>query len=443
MIALVLSMVILVSVSGAAVAQAVVPGATYSLAAPSGLKSTAQSSSSISLSWTPRSGAPRYRIQMSPKSDMSGATYYRFTATTAEIRGLKASTTYYFRVRAISADGTTSLSDYSGKIYAKTKAAAATFAPLVNPLKVASYNVKCANCTGPGELPWADRRSAVVSTIKSEMPDVLGVQEASQGWLAGETRPGGLSQFEDLQERLQAAGAAYKLSNAKRNNCVKDTTPTGCVYADQGASLGTKLFYNSSTVDLAAQGSKLLPKAYPSDGERYLAWGIFIQKSTGKKFFVGTTHLDPAPGGDHQTARVMQAQAIVAEIKSRNPEALPVLITGDFNSHKWTSPSNGPYDVMTAAGFVDPLGNTYGSDLPSGAATAEKTVGAFYDSFNAYNRKANARNTYGNGTYLDYIFTSKIRVGEWRTVVNVDSAGNFIGTIPSDHNMVRATVQLP
>jgi endonuclease/exonuclease/phosphatase family metal-dependent hydrolase len=179
------------------------------------------------------------------------------------------------------------------------------------------------------------------------------------------------------------------------------------------------------------------------DNDRYLAWGIFRQKSTGKKFLVGDTHLDPGGGSDYQAVRTKQAQAIVAEIKKRNVENLPVMVTGDFNSHKWTTPSNAPYDVMTAAGYIDPLGNTYASDIPSGAATAEKTVGAFYDSYNDFNRKANARHNYGNGTYLDYIFTSKLRVAGWRTVVNVDADGNFIGTIPSDHNMVRASVQLP
>jgi endonuclease/exonuclease/phosphatase family metal-dependent hydrolase len=174
-----------------------------------------------------------------------------------------------------------------------------------------------------------------------------------------------------------------------------------------------------------------------------LAWGIFTQKSTNKKFFVGDTHLEPGGGTDLQDLRKRQTQAITAEVKKRNPSNFPVLLTGDLNSHKWTAPTNAPYDVLTAAGYIDPLGNTYASDLPSGTATAEKTVGANYDSFNAFNRLANARNSWGNGTYLDYIFTSKMRVVEWRTVVNVDSSGNFIGTIPSDHNMVKATVQLP
>lgn len=420
------------------------PGAIAATPAPSGLKSPAQTSTSVFLSWNPVSGAPRYRVQYSAKADFSESTYNRYTTTSTEMRGLKSNTTYYFRVRVISADGTTNLSSYSAAITAKTKAAL-VIAPVVNPLTVASYNVKCANCFAgaANELTWSGRRAAVVANIKAQLPDVMGVQEASQGWLKDDPRPGGVSQFEDLQERLQAAGANYQLANNKRNNCVKDTTPTGCVYADKGASQGTKLFYNASKVSLVSQGSLALPVIRATDNPRYLAWGIFTQKSTNKKFFVGDTHLEPGGGTDLQDLRTRQTQAITAEVKKRNPSNFPVLLTGDLNSHKWTAPTNAPYDVLTAAGYIDPLGNTYASDLPSGTATAEKTVGANYDSFNAFNRLANARNSWGNGTYLDYIFTSKMRVVEWRTVVNVDSSGNFIGTIPSDHNMVKATVQLP
>ncbi|WP_211878119.1 endonuclease/exonuclease/phosphatase family protein [Pseudarthrobacter albicanus] len=420
------------------------PGAFAATPAPSGLKSPAQTSTSVFISWNAVSGAPRYRVQYSTKSDFSDSTYNRYTTTSTEIRGLKSNTTYYVRVRVISADGTTSLSPYSAVITTTTKTAL-VIAPVVNPLTVASYNVKCANCfaAAANELTWSGRRSAVVSNIKAQMPDVIGMQEASQGWLKDDSRPGGVSQFEDLQERLQAAGANYQLTNSKRNNCVKDTTPTACVYADKGASQGTKLFYNATNVSLVSQGSLALPVIQATDNPRYLAWGIFVQKSTNKQFFVGDAHLQLGSGTDYQSLRTKQTQAITAEIKKRNPQNLPVLMVGDLNSHKWTAPTNAPYDVLTAAGYVDPLGNTYATDQPSGTATAEKTVAANYDSFNAFHRLANARNAWGNGTYMDYIFTSKMRVVEWRTVVDVDSSGNFIGTIPSDHNMVKATVQLP
>ncbi|WP_167398943.1 fibronectin type III domain-containing protein [Arthrobacter pityocampae] len=412
--------------------------------APTGLKFTEQSEFGIKLAWNAWNNAPRYRIQFSTKPDMSGATYYRYYTTTADIRGLTPNTTYYFRVSAISADGTTSLSPYSSAITAKTSPTL-VLPPINNPLRVASYNVKCANCFAgdPNELPWADRRATVVSTIKAQLPDVLAVQEASQGWLKDDSRPGGISQFEDLAERLVASGAPYKLTNTKRNNCVNQATPTNCVYQYQGASQGTKLLFNGTTVDLLNEGSLALPALTGQENDRYVAWATFRQKTTGKKFLVANAHLQLGSGEEYQALRDRQTRSMLAEIKLRNPEDLPVLITGDLNSHKWTSPSNVPYDVITAAGYVDPLGNTYATDLPSSGATVEHRIGTFYDSFNAFKRLANARNDYGNGTYLDYIFTSKMRVSEWETVVNVDSAGNFIGVIPSDHNMIRVDVELP
>jgi hypothetical protein len=61
---------------------------------------------------------------------------------------------------------------------------------------------------------------------------------------------------------------------------------------------------------------------------------------------------------------------------------------------------------------------------------------------NLFHRKA-MKGNYSTGVMVDQIFVTPMRVSEWETVVKVDSAGRFIGTIPSDHNMIRATVYLP
>ncbi|MCZ2403069.1 endonuclease/exonuclease/phosphatase family protein [Paenarthrobacter sp. Z7-10] len=375
---------------------------------------------------------------------MSDAVFHWFTTPSGQVRGLKSGTTYYAKVRVITATGA-SLSAYSGAVAGKTSSAPTPLPAISHPLLVASYNIKCANCNDglANELTWSGRRAAVVATIKSKAPDVIGLQEASQGWLKDDSRPGGLAQFEDLQQRLKSAGVPYALTNAKRNNCVKDTTPTNCVYSNNGASQGTKIMYNANTVSLVSQGSIKLPALKAADNQRYLAWAVLKQKSTGKTFFFGDTQLDASKTSGYYDLRKRQTQAIVADIVKLNVNHLPALMVGDFNSHKWTLPSNAPYDVMMGANFVDPLGNTYQNDIPSAAATAEVRIRSNYDSFNGFERRARARNTSGNGTYLDYIFTSKMRVSKWETVLNIDTNGNFIGTIPSDHNMVDATVQLP
>ena len=401
------------------------------------------------VAWNAVPNAPGYRLAMATKPDMSDAVWRRFYGSnSAEIRGLNALTNYYFQVRVID-DAGTSLSAYTPVLKVATKAVPPAPPAITNPLTVASYNVMCANCASEGDenpnsRPWSERRSAVVNNIKSKMPDIIGVQEASQGWLNEPGQVGGLSQFEDLLQRLNDAGAKYAVSNNKRNNCVDATTPTDCVYADQGASKGTRIFYNPASVEIVKTGSKALPQASVPENPRFFTWAIAKQKSTGKLFFFGDTHLSTSKAAGFYELRKQQAEAIVGIIKQTNPTGLPVLMTGDLNSSKWQKPSNAPYDVFTSYGLVDPLGNDYWQDSPSMAATAEKRINTHLDRWNGFVTLAPAvGNKAANGSYIDYILTSKMRVSQWETVANVDSAGNFVGIIPSDHNMIVAMVGLP
>ncbi|WP_427130795.1 fibronectin type III domain-containing protein [Pseudarthrobacter sp. S9] len=415
---------------------------TATPAAPTGLRMSFQTPTALGLAWEVSPSAERYRIALSPNADMSKAVYYRFTDPTADIRGLTPGTAYYAQVRSITADGA-NISAYSPIVRIQTTAAP-VLGPVVNPLSVASFNIHCANCEDQmeTEVPWVDRRDAVVRTIVSKRPDIIGIQEASQGWLV-DSPAGGLSQFEDLRNRLSDAGAPYKLTNEMRNNCVDPHTPTDCVPKEQGATKGTRIFYNPNAVRIIRSGSKLLPSLAPEKNQRYLAWAEVEQISTGKHFFFGDTHLEVDKAEGYNELRRQQAQTIVNVIKAENTTKLPVLMVGDLNSSKWLDPSNAAYDVFIAAGLVDPLGNTYGSTLPSGYATAEKATNRHINSWNGFERLARASAPGTNGTYIDYIFTSKMRVPTWETVASVDSTGNYVGQIPSDHNMVYATVGLP
>lgn len=414
-----------------------------SLQAPAGLAVSKAARTSVEVSWKAVAGAPRYRVQYATTPTMTGAAELQATGTSLEITGLDPGTTYHIKVRVITAAGV-SLSPYTAAVSVTTS----KVAPGPSPLRIATYNVHCANCFAglANELTWYQRRDSVVSTVLTQAPDVIGFQEASQGWLKdGNGKPlSDLAQFEDLVQRL---GNPYKLTNPHRNNCVKSTTPTKCVYSNRGASQGVKIVYNSAVLRLVNQGSLQLSQISKSDNERYLAWAILEVKQTGHRFFFGDTHLEPTKDASGDSSyfnlRVAQTKEILAEVAKRNPAKLPTLIVGDFNSHKWTPPSNGPYDTMRSAGYVDPLGNSYRSTRTTSGATAARRIRANFSSYNGFARKAPSFG-YLNGTYLDYIWTSSgVTVEEWETVVNVDAEGSFVGVIPSDHNMLRADVLLP
>jgi endonuclease/exonuclease/phosphatase family metal-dependent hydrolase len=319
-------------------------------------------------------------------------------------------------------------------------AQAATVKSVSQPLRVASYNIHCSNCGGPS---WQSRRGAVVATIKSRNLDVVGLQEAGQAWLKSGGRSIDLSQFEDLRNRL---GGSWRLTDSSRNNCVKSTTPTNCSPKYQGASRGTKIVYNSARVTMLASGSKRLPSA--GSALRYMAWAKFRQKSSGKQFMFASVHLEPkkdtGSSRKYATLRSREMAMTVATVKKHNPGRLPALIVGDFNSSRFAKPANGPYDVLVKAGYVDPLGAKARTTKSAPGAVVERRINTWLNSYNDYVRTAKGNKAWKSGSHIDYIFTTRMRVSEFEVVANLNSAKKkFAGTIPSDHNMMRATVYLP
>lgn len=411
-------------------------------AAPTGVKASAQSTTTLTFSWAAVPNAPGYRIALSKNADMSSPTYLNTTGNSGEARGLSPASDYYARVRVIAATGE-GITPYS-TIAKATTATVPVLPPVAKPLSVASYNVHCATCNdgNPEEKTWAERRGSVVQTIISKKPDIIGIQEASKSWL-DDPRPGGYTQFEDLRDRLSNAGIAYKATNSHRNNCVDSSRPTNCQYFDQGASSNTRILYNPAAIKMIRSGSKALPAASGAESTRFVAWAEVVQLSSGKKFFFANAHLEIGKDSKANDLRKVQAAAVMDTITTANSAGLPVILVGDMNSHKWTYPANGPYDVFTGKGLVDPLGNTYKNWYPSGEATAEKVVNRRLYSWNGFERLIRQGAVGTSGIYLDYIFTSKMRVSYYENVAKFDSAGNHIGIMASDHNMQYAVVGLP
>lgn len=131
---------------------------------------------------------------------------------------------------------------------------------------------------------------------------------------------------------------------------------------------------------------------------------------------------------------------ILRHDRGEEPGKLPTYIVGDFNSHKWTEGGNLPYDRMLSSGYVDPLGNSYMSTKTTEGATVKNRINTQFSSFNGWDRIA-PQKAFVNGIYLKATSSPARASGSrWETVVNVDKNGRFVGTIPSDHNMLRATV---
>jgi endonuclease/exonuclease/phosphatase family metal-dependent hydrolase len=404
-------------------------------AAPTGLRVVEATHMAVTLDWDDTAGATSYLLRISAQPDMAGATEMGYTASTASVRGLPQGTNYHAQVLAVDA-AVQPVGGWSPVVPLASPSVPPP-PPVAEVLTVASFNVRCANCYKQqnGEKPWEKRRPAVIAQIISRKPDVIGVQEASQAPLKGTKRP----QFADLRRGLRAAGVPYEVTNTAQYNCVNSTIPKNCTPRDNGASQGTRVFYNSDTVELVQAGSKLLPSA-PGQNNRYMAWAMLKKKSTGKQFFFATVHTQYM--AKYAALRHQEVQVMMDEVAARNP-GLPAFVTGDFNSTRYQSPTNAPYDEVIARGFVDPLGHTAKSPEVSSASTAEVRIRANYNSHNNFLRTVSRFADWQNGSNLDYIFTTPMRVLGWETVIDLDANNRIVGVIPSDHNMIGIKAVLP
>ena len=393
------------------------------------------------LTWPSRGSKLTYRVRYDTDSGYASPSYAVVSAPSVTLSGLLPNIRYTASVRVVGAKNTPTMSEYSVSTTLSTPTVLA-------PLRVASYNVKAHNSFHalPNEGTWLQRRAAVTALIRNQAPDVLSLQEAQQSRIRN--ADGSLSKIAQMEDLVARLGSPYKLVNPSRYDCVKATTMTRCVKKDREASRGVRIVYNSVELELKNHGARRLSYVDPDDMERYVSWAILRQRDSGKSFMVVDVHFentaDLIPGStSYYELLKTQTRESLAEVKAHNPDRLPVIFTGDLQATRNTVPDNAPYDLMRAAGYTDPLGNTWRSTTIAPWATAEVRINAQYNSYNHW-QLSPPKSSYPNGSYYDYILTSgPFRVSEWETAMTLKSDGTYAGVIPSDHHLIRATVWLP
>lgn len=362
----------------------------------------------LDVSWDPVDTATGYRVQLASDDTFRDPRAITAKGRTATFDGLDAATGFAVRVRAVGAQGFKS----AWTEVLRTE----TIKPDdPQPLAVGTYNVRCHSCGGP---PWVSRRGAVAESIASHGLDVVGLQEAQQS----EPRGVDTSQFADLMRQLQPRQGGWKITDKRING-----------------SLGTRVIYNEQSVRLVRAGAVRYASQATSNEfkQRFYSWAVFAQRSSGKDFLFVSTHLDPFS----VPVRLAQARQLAAET-ARLRGDLPAIVVGDLNASQFQV--YGVHEALTSAGFVEPLGIMRASNAIGEGATVEKRINTHLNSFNNFgSRPIQRSSTSSNGTFIDYIFSTPMRVLEYEVVVDLDASGRFRGGAPSDHNMLRAVVGLP
>jgi endonuclease/exonuclease/phosphatase family metal-dependent hydrolase len=323
------------------------------------------------------------------------------------------------------------------------QAAAAARTPV--DIRVASYNVKNVSLDGSdGESrPWRQRRGAVIANIIGENVDVIGVQELNPSRVYAPRLVAGKTQFVDLRNGLNAAGGAFALTNRYSYNCKKARTQYRCVKKDRGSSHSDRILYNTRTLGLVAQGAYRYKTQRSSTSPAHLGWAVLRSLATGSEFLFVTTHLEPKV----EDVRAGQWTELIAQVNALKGTR-PVVVTGDFNTHKFSPMAARYLPAMKSNGYGDVLNQEYRVTKIT-SPRAESVINGWVSSVNKLNRDVRTfsywEEQFRAANSIDWIFASnELPVREYKVVLGWDPATWLLtGVIPSDHNMIRATLTLP
>jgi len=277
-------------------------------------------------------------------------------------------------------------------------------------IRVATYNVRSKDAVGSGPS-WSKRVNRVAGNIAATDPAVVSLQEFEAN-----------SMWADLRAALKDKGAAdYALTRSDK-------------------AFGARLLYDTSRIDLLDLHSARVSTGACSDGctwtigsgnkQSIASYARMRVQGTRSEFLAVSFHLDPGGKSSDERARREAAQDLISKIQSANSDDLPVLASGDTNSHQTFEPTDAkgtylslPHDVFRSAGYFD-------------TASARKTVNFEYNTTNQFVKKEQP-NPRGFGARLDVVFTLGMP--------GAQRAGQRLTGAPygSDHNLVYADITVP
>lgn len=167
-----------------------------------------------------------------------------------------------------------------------------------------------------------ERIERVLTMIRRYMPDTLGVQEASEEWMA--------ALREGLGEEYASVGIGRDAGGRGEHSAV---------------------FYRTAVFDVVESGTKWLSatpdtvsRVEGSICNRVFTYAVLQRKSDGSKFLCVNTHTDHATDGN---VRLEQVKTLT-EFLAQHPD-LPTVISGDFNEPETES----SIQYILSAGFIN------------------------------------------------------------------------------------------
>jgi endonuclease/exonuclease/phosphatase family metal-dependent hydrolase len=268
-------------------------------------------------------------------------------------------------------------------------------------VRVMSFNIRYGTAKD-GENHWINRTKMVFDVLRNHRPDVVGLQEALGFQI----------------EQIRKAVGGYGLIGVAREDGANDGEYSAIIYRlDRFKVDESGTFWFSDTPEVPGSSH------WGNACVRICSWARFIEKKSGRAFYVFNLHLDHVSQPSREKSAVLLSQRLL----NRKHEE-PFIVTGDFNTGE-----NNPVILYLKgkAALSKSTGKQFKNPVP------------MVDTFRVLHSDAKDVGTFngfkGNrkGGKIDYIFTLPgVKVLEASILYD-----NVDGKFPSDHFPVWATLR--
>jgi endonuclease/exonuclease/phosphatase family metal-dependent hydrolase len=339
----------------------------------------AATSTSLTLSWPAVAGATGYVVERGDYPDMSHRVVVGRTAEShLTVDGLRPGAIACFQVRGVNRAG---VGKGSHRACQRT---VGTEGDSTGPVyRVLTYNICTRACPG-----WESRRADAAALVAAQRPDVVMLTESSP--------ESGMA---------EAVGGMTQVVTKSGKALLYDTDEFRVVSSDGAPRTGW--------IDLGMR--------------HYAVWAELVDRSSEQHVLFVGVHLSQGGSLEKDQRRRQQALTMMSDLERLNPQGLPVVIAGDFNSY-WQRQYDTSGDVMRAAGLADSFWR------------AHKWVNGNYDSGNRGQAVPKIGWTWGR--HLDQVWADPARtqVLKWGNAAALQD-GRYV-PLPSNHNPVMVRLRV-
>jgi len=336
------------------------------------------STSSLTLRWPAVADATSYEVELATNLEMTDRHLVATPGSNSVTVGpLDSGRLYCFQARAVSKAG------YGLRSPRTCKPTILAQGPGTGPTyRLLTYNICTRACPD-----WSSRRRPAARLMKAAMPDVIALQENQPTSRIG--------------RRLRTQ---FKMAASKR---------------------AITLFIRKSRFALVRTGTvDTGPGLHP-----WAVWAELADRSFGyRRVIVVSSHSNPGPDtAASDGVRGTNAHRLINGVRAANPQNLPVLYLGDYNSHRHRT-------YFSTANEFHQVGHYDAYDL------AQSLWRPNYSSMNGGSAVPRISNTYGD--HVDHVWVDpyRTRVLGWANVARIEN-GRY-SPLPSDHNPILVTVQV-